>query len=274
MTDNDYRRQNARKARETWQAIPFQQRQKRCRPAWLQQESCGDAVTYYHRHYAGLTRGELQGRAAWLYQYLRIHGLLDAVPLKRRVGFPDPLAYYREHYPGVTRWELAKRNSALYQRLRRNGLLASVPNKPAPFGADPLAYYREHYAGLTPRELYQRDRNLHRQLRLQNLLGQLPVRTRPPRFPDPLAYYQEHCAGMTRKQVSMAEPQFYGYLQRHRLLETIPFAPADTAGNRWPELLPDPPRQRPLAPAEQPRRRLPTLAAARLECFRVIPEPQ
>src|ERR1700722_2937046 len=73
-----------------------------------------DPLTYYRKHYEGLTRGELRRRDSSLYQRLWWEGLLEQVPEKNRV-IDNALAYYREHYEGLTRGELKKRDQVLYR---------------------------------------------------------------------------------------------------------------------------------------------------------------
>lgn len=201
MKDDDHRRRNIRKALQVWMAMPPEQRKRR----WIAKDTVPD----------------------WE---------------------PEPLPPPRR------------------QRQSRQA-----------FAGEAMAYYRRHHAGLTRGQLHDQDPRFYGYLHRHGLLGLIPLKPRVS-FPDPLAYYREHCAGMTRKQTGRAEPQFYSYLQRHGLLGTIPFAPATAGGSadrdgRQPEMPPAISPQRPeTKPAGQRRRRQPSVAAARLECFRVIPE--
>lgn len=86
-------------------------------------------------------------------------------------------------------------------------------------------------------------------------------------FPDPLAYYEAHCAGMTRGELTKYEPQLYYRLRRLGFLDAIPRRPSAAERRQKERMSPPLPKAAP-----PPASRNPTLASARLEYFRVIPE--
>jgi len=105
-------------------AVPAQKTQTSERK---KKRKIADPLAYYHEHYSGCTRGQLQKKDQSLYQQLRRHDVLREVPVQNGRMFADPIAYYHEHYPKNTRGELRRKDPALYHKLWRKGLLDDIP---------------------------------------------------------------------------------------------------------------------------------------------------
>lgn len=137
MSIADYRRENMRKARAAWQALPPERRKRK--PISKPQSYGGHPLAYYHLHYEGVTRGQLLAMNTRLYHCLKYHGLLAEVPLKPRIEFPDPLAYFEEHCAGMIRSHVAKIEPQFYRYLQKHGLLDSIPFPPKVAGRKSFA---------------------------------------------------------------------------------------------------------------------------------------
>jgi len=187
-----------------------------------------DPVAYYHKHFPGFTRGQLNKKDFSLYHRLWRDGLLDAVPFAEKSPKNNydgnPVAYYQEHYDGFSRAELQKKDRSLYDCLRLVGLLSAVPTKVRDFGENPLDYYHQHYPCLTRGQLQKEDQCLYRRLRVDGLLGEVPLKN-PHRSTerrdfgeDALAYYHEHYDGLSRGQLQEENESLYIRLRRDGLL--------------------------------------------------------
>lgn len=148
--------------------------------------SDAELLRYYHKHYDGLSRGQLQKTDHNFYSALRRRGLLDEIPLAEgrqiwsSMSDRELLQYYHKHYEGLTRTELANTDRSLYNALRRRGLLSDIP----------VVDGHQEWAYMTDAEL--------------------------------LRYYHAHYEGVSRGKLALIDKSFYGALQRRGLLHHIP----------------------------------------------------
>jgi len=215
--------------------------------------SIDDAVAYYEKHFAGMSRSEVardtKNNGRKFYAYITREGWVEEVlPESKHIDWetlvPDIEAaeiHYKENYTGMSRTELQKDiengGNGFYKYLRRQkwqdkilpkskhiDWLTTVPNVETA-----KKHYEEHYAGMNRSELRKDTENaggaFYSYLLSQGWRDQvLPKSQRinwselVPDIDTARDFYEEHYAGMSRSEIKENTENdgcaFYNFLKR------------------------------------------------------------